>query len=173
MISRESENPNFQDICLYIIKEQRNTQPPLLYQLHHLRVYQTVFAHGINHSLKGNVERKGRLWKQLFLSQDSAPSHHIASTLSQRSKHFDAKFFTSPWEACAVPDEAVTKPLSMFVQSTGGAEPRTTVDRIIWMRICRHWRKSLRLAFCKKNSKPKATSYTRWLSMYVMVVCIG
>lgn len=114
MISRESENPNFHDTSLYIIKKQRNTQPPLLHQLHHLRVYQTVFAHGIKHSLKGNVERKGRLWKQLFLSQDSAPSHHIASTFSQRSEHFDANFFTSP-EACAVPDEAVTRLLSTFV----------------------------------------------------------
>lgn len=48
MISpRESEKLNFQDISLYIIKEQRNTQPLLLCQLRYLRVYQTVFAHSI------------------------------------------------------------------------------------------------------------------------------
>lgn len=74
----------------------------------------------LNHSLKGNVERKGKLWKQLFLSQDSAPSPHVASSFSQRSKHFDVTFFTSP-EVCAVPDEAVTTsmPPSPHLSMTG------------------------------------------------------
>lgn len=103
--SREFEIPNFQDISLHHkgVKKYTNSTLVLVALLEVSQSSPMV----LNHSLRGNVERKGRLWRQLFLSQDSAPPHHVAPSFCQRLKHFDCTFFTAP-EAHAVPDEVVT-----------------------------------------------------------------
>lgn len=97
-------NPSFLGIFLFTLKEQREAQ------LWYLRTYQTVFAQGIKPFPLGECGKKRKVWR-LLSCQDSAPSHHVASSCSQRLKRFDATFFTSP-EVCAVPDETVTASMS-------------------------------------------------------------
>lgn len=104
--SREFEKPSFQDISLYIIKEQRNTQRLLFYQLCYLRVYQTVFAHSIKPFPYGECGEESKALEATIFKPGQCSITQCCS-FSQRSKCFDATFFTSP-EACAVPDEAVT-----------------------------------------------------------------
>lgn len=70
----------------------------------------------LNHPLQENIERNGRLWRQLFLCQDSVPSHQLSSN--------DQPEVTASWchhpDVCAVPGDADSLHVSLLASVRSG-----------------------------------------------------